>query len=218
MQTPSASDPSFKEFLDKLKEQNNRGFATQLFQLKAEREIAGEDNDKREEQLNDVITSLKEVRSAVTGIKIDIDLTPLVNIGENQTKLLDEIFKESSLTRKLTEGSVEYSKEMAGYRNTSGRDVTNEVSGKVSKTGQVIDFETARDALSAQGKRAKEDNAFSLKPINYTPGKAVAAAVGGRGSPAGGKDKEEDDKFVEKIMKNVLREVIIDKTSRALTK
>jgi hypothetical protein len=34
----------------------------------------------------------------------------------------------------------------------------------------------------------------------------------------GGKDKEEDDKFVEKIMKNVLREVIIDKTSRALTK
>jgi hypothetical protein len=190
MQSPSASDPSFKAFLEKLQEQNNRGFVTQLVQLKAERENAGEDNDKREKQLDDVISSLKEVRSAVTGIKIDIDLTPLVNIGENQTKLLDEIFKESSLTRKLTEGSVEYSKEMAGYRNTSGRDVINEVSGKVSKTGQVIDFETARDALSAQGKRAKEDNAFSLKPINYTPGKAAAPAVGGKGKkPA---DDEED--------------------------
>lgn len=34
----------------------------------------------------------------------------------------------------------------------------------------------------------------------------------------GGKDQEEDDKFIEKIMKNVLREVIIDKPSRALTK
>lgn len=180
MQSPSASDPSFKAFLEKLQEQNSRGFLTQLAQLKSERETAGEDADKREEQLDEVISSLKEVRNAVTGIKIDLDITPLVNIGENQTKLLDEIFKESSLTRKLTEGSVEYSKEMAGYRNTSGRDVTNEVSGKVSKTGQVIDFETARDALSAQGKRAKEANAFDLKPINYVPGKAAAAAVKGK--------------------------------------
>jgi hypothetical protein len=83
MQTPAASDPSFKAFLEKLQEQNNRGFVTQLVQLKAERENAGEDNDKREKQLDDVITSLKDVRSAVTGTKIDIDLTPLVNVGEN---------------------------------------------------------------------------------------------------------------------------------------
>ena len=197
MQTPAASDPSFKAFLEKLQEQNSRGFATQLVQLKAEREIAGEDGDKREEQLDEVISSLKEVRNAVTGIKIDLDITPLVNIGENQTKLLDEIFKESSLTRKLTEGSVEYSKEMAGYRNTSGRDVTNEVSGKVSKTGQVIDFETARDALSAQGKRAKEANTFDLKPINYTPGKTVAAAVGAKKEK---EDKEEVDNFDPSLM------------------
>ena len=204
MQSPIASDPSFKAFLEKLQEQNNRGFATQLVQLKAEREIAGEDGDKREEQLDEVISSLKEVRNAVTGIKIDLDITPLVNIGENQTKLLDEIFKESSLTRKLTEGSVEYSKEMAGYRNTSGRDVTNEVSGKVSKTGQVIDFETARDALSAQGKRAKEANAFDLKPIDYTPGKMAAAAVsGGKGSAAAGKDKGEDKSEWQGLFKEI---------------
>ena len=34
----------------------------------------------------------------------------------------------------------------------------------------------------------------------------------------GGKDKEEDDKFVEKIMKNVLREVAVDKTKTVLMK
>ena len=112
MQNPSASDPSFKAFLEKLQEQNNRGFATQLVQLKAEREIAGEDGDKREEQLNDVISSLKEVRAAVTGNKLDIDLTPLLNIGENQTKLLEELSKESSLTRKLTEGSVSMTRKL----------------------------------------------------------------------------------------------------------
>jgi hypothetical protein len=192
MQTPAASDPSFKAFLEKLQEQNNRGFATQLIQLKAEREIAGEDGDKREEQLDDVISSLKDVRNAVTGSKLDIDLTPLVNIGENQTKLLQELSKEASLTRKLTEGSVEYDREAAQYRNKSGRDIESKVSGKTSKDGGFIDFETARDTLSGQGKRVKEDNAFSLKPINYTPGKTVAAAVGGKGSPAA--DNEEEDK------------------------
>jgi hypothetical protein len=195
MQSPTASDPSFKAFLDKLQEQNNRGFATQLVQLKAEREIAGEDNDKREEQLNDVISSLKEVKVAVTGISIDVDITPLVNIGENQTKLLEELSKETALTRKLTEGSVEYDKEAAQYRNTSGRDIESKVSGKTSKQGGFIDFETARDTLSGQGKRVKENNAFSLKPINYTPGKAVAAAVsGGKGSAAAGKDNDDEDK------------------------
>jgi hypothetical protein len=197
MQNPSASDPSFKAFLEKLQEQNNRGFATQLVQLKAEREIAGEDNDKREEQLDDVISSLKEVRLAVTGIKVDIDLTPLVNIGENQTKLLEEISKESSLTRKLTEGSVEYDKEAAQYRNTSGRDIESKVSGKTSKDGGFIDFETARDTLSGQGKRVREDNTFSLKPINYTPGKTVAAAVGAKNEK---EDKEEVDNFDPSLM------------------
>lgn len=34
----------------------------------------------------------------------------------------------------------------------------------------------------------------------------------------GGKDKEEDDKFLDKIMKNVFKEVLVDKTSHALTK
>ena len=180
MQSPTASDPSFKAFLDKLQEQNNRGFITQLAQLKSERETAGEDADKREEQLEEVISSLKEVRVAVTGIDINVDLSPLINIGENQTRLLEELSRESSLTRKLTEGSVEYDKEAAQYRNTSGRDIESKVSGKTSKDGGFIDFETARDTLSGQGKRVREDNAFSLKPINYTPGNAVATAVGAK--------------------------------------
>ena len=73
MQTPSAADPSFKAFLEKLQEQNSRSFITQLIQLKAEREIAGEDNDKREEQLDEVIKSLNNLRTAVTGINIEIN-------------------------------------------------------------------------------------------------------------------------------------------------
>ena len=209
MQSPSASDPSFKAFLDKLQEQNNRSFIAQLVQLKAEREIAGEDNDKREKQLDSVISSLGDVRSAVTGVKLDIDLTPLVNIGENQTKLLEELSKEASLTRKLTEGSVEYDKEAAQYRNISGRDIESKVSGKISKDGGFLDFETARDTLSGQGKRVREANAFDLKPINYTPGKTIAAAVGGKGSPAGGKEekpvKEVDTRSFFEVFKDELK-------------
>lgn len=174
MQTPSAADPSFKAFLDKLQEQNNRGFLTQLLQLKTEKEIAGEDDDKREEQLSEVISSLKEVKVAVTGIDINVDITPLVNIGENQTRLLEELSRESALTRKLTEGSVEYDKAAAQYRNTSGREIESLVTGKVSKKGGFLDFETARSATSGQSERARKANEIKLKPIDYVPGKSVA--------------------------------------------
>ena len=58
MQTPSASDPSFKTFLEDLQKQNNQSFVTQIFQLRAEREIAGKDGDKREEQLHDINETL----------------------------------------------------------------------------------------------------------------------------------------------------------------
>ena len=261
MQTPSASDPSFKAFLDKLQEQNNRGFLTQLAQLKSERETAGEDADKREEQLDqanenlkdlkdetsstkdslreglhdlsddtievqdqldtandslseiataiigakesievEMLVALEAVREAVTGIKLDVDFSELKDaitevssilenghqvsvmsaIGANTTKLLDEQIKELSLVRKLSEGSVEYDKEAAQYRNTSGRDIESKVSGKTSKSGGFIDFETARDTLSGQGERAKKDNKVNLVTSITTtrPGKAASEALG----------------------------------------
>ncbi len=269
MQNPSASDPSFKAFLEKLQEQNNRGFATQLVQLKAEREIAGEDGDKREEQLDkanenlknlkdettsvgdnlksslqdlsddtievqdqldtandslseiataiigaresievEMLAALEGIKEAVTGIKLDVDFSELKTaienvgydvgkdidsghlvatigaIGANTTKLLDEQLKELSLTRKLTEGSVEYDKEAAQYRNKSGRDVESKVSGKTSKDGGFIDFETARDTLSGQGERARKENKVSLISSLTTtrsgikPGDATAKSLG----------------------------------------
>jgi len=269
MQSPTASDPSFKAFLDKLQEQNNRGFLTQLAQLKSERETAGEDADKREEQLdqanenlkdlkdqtsssgntvreglydlsddiieaqdqldtaNDslseiataiigaqesidlkMIVALEGVREAVTGIKLDVDFSELKAaienfdnghlvavtsaIGANTTKLLDEQIKELSLIRKLNEGSVEYDKEAAQYRNTSGRDIESKVSGKTSKSGGFIDFETARDTLSGQGERARKDNKVSLisgiTTTKTTTGRATAEALGvslGSSAPVG---------------------------------
>ena len=270
MQTPAASDPSFKAFLEKLQEQNSRGFLTQLAQLKSERETAGEDADKREEQLDqanenlkdlkeetsstkdslreglhdlsddiievqdqldaandslseiataiigakesievEMLVALEAVREAVTGIKLDVDFSELKDaitevssilenghqvsvmsaIGANTTKLHDEQIKELSLIRKLSEGSVEYDKEAAQYRNTSGRDIESKVSGKTSKSGGFIDFETARDTLSGQGERAKRDNKVNLVTSITTtrPGKAVSEALGanlGSSTPA----------------------------------
>lgn len=260
MQSPS-SDPSFKAFLDKLQEQNNRGFLTQLAQLKSERETAGEDADKREEQLDqanenlrdlkdetsssgnsvreglfdlsddiieaqdqldaandslseiataiigakesievEMLVALEGVREAVTGIKLEVNFSELKDaitevgsilenghqvsvmsaIGANTTKLLDEQIKELSLIRKLSEGSVEYDKEAAQYRNTSGRDIESKVSGKTSKSGGFIDFETARDTLSGQGDRAKKANKVNLVTSITTtrPGKATSEALG----------------------------------------
>ena len=254
MQTPSASDPSFKAFLDKLKEQNGGGILAQkettkgvdktnesLDELKDEtssvrdslREglhdvsddvIEVQDQlDAANDSLSEIATAiigskesidmemlgaLEGIKEAVTGIKLDIDLSELKaaienigydvgkdldsgglaatisGIGMNTTKLQDEQLKELSLTRKLTEGSVEYDKEAAQYRNTSGRDVESKVSGKTSKDGGFIDFETARDTLSGQGERAKKENKVKLitgvttTRSGVKPGDATAKALG----------------------------------------
>lgn len=163
-------DPSFQKFLDDLQKQNNKQFATQLLQLKSEREIAGEDNDKREEQLDGIAEELKNIKVSVTGF----DLTPLIESNANQTQLLAKSLEELSLIRKVNEGSLEYDKNSAQYRNTSGREITSDVSGKTIKQGSYIDFETAANRLAGQGKRVQEANKLDIKPISFTPGKIAA--------------------------------------------
>lgn len=241
MQTPSASDPSFKAFLDKLKEQNGGGILAQkettkgiektnesLGDLKDETssvrdslreglhdvsddiielqdqldtandtlsEIAAAVIGSKESIKTEMLPALEGIKEAITGLKAavqnvgsdvgkDIDSGHLVAtigaIGANTNKLQDEQLKELSLVRKLTEGSVEYDKEAAQYRNTSGRDVESKVSGKTSKDGGFIDFETARDTLSGQGERARKENKVNLitSVTSTRPGKATSEALG----------------------------------------
>ena len=197
MQNPTTSDPSFKKFLEDLQKDNNRSFVTQLLQLKADREVAGEDDEKQKEQLEDINKSLGDIKSVLTGTDLHFNVEPLVQAGENNAELLQKSLEELALIRKLTEGSVEFDKKLAGYRNTSGREVQNKVSGKMAKVGGVIDFETARDFTSGQGKRAQEANAINLKTIDYVPGKSVSKAV--RGQKADTEiDTEANDKLKEK--------------------
>ena len=267
MQTPSASDPSFKAFLDKLKEQNGGGILAQkettkgiektnesLDELKDETSSVrdslreglhdlSDDTIEVQDQLDtandslseiataiigakesidlEMLVALEGIKEAVTGIKLDVDFSELKaaieNVGydvgkdidsghlvatvgatgANTTKLLDEQLKELSLTRKLTEGSVEYDKEAAQYRNKSGRDVESKVSGKTSKDGGFIDFETARDTLSGQGERAKKENKVSLitgvttTRSGIKPGDAAAKALGANLGSSGPVDAAE---------------------------
>lgn len=197
MQNPTTSDPSFKKFLEDLQKDNNRSFVTQLLQLKADREVAGEDDEKQKEQLDDINKSLGDIKSVITGTDLHFNVQPLVQVGENNAELLQKSLEELALIRKLTEGSVEFDKKLAGYRNTSGREVQNKVSGKMAKVGGVIDFETARDFTSGQGKRAQEANAINLKTIDYVPGKSVSRAVKGQKADTE-IDTEANDKLKEK--------------------
>ena len=160
MESPAISDPSFKAFLEKLQKQNNQQLATELLQLKTEREIAGEDNDKREEQLEDISSTLQTINTRVTGY----DIEPLATNGENQLEILKKALEELSLIRKISEGSLEYDKASAQYRNTSGRELVSKVSGKDIKKGGFIDFESASDRLIGQSKRVREQNVLNLKP------------------------------------------------------
>ena len=175
MENPATSDPAFTKFLEDLKKQNNKSFTTQLVQLKYEREIATEDNDKREEQLNESIKSLEGVKSAVIGNKLDQELPEL----SSETELLEKQLEELALIRKISEGSLEYDKESAQYRNTSGRELTSDVSGKVVKKGGYVDFETAANRLQGQGKRAAQANRLELTPPgSISIGANTAKAIG----------------------------------------
>lgn len=180
MQSPTATDPSFQKFIEDIKKQNSVSNVTQMAQLKYEREMAKEDNDKREEQLDQVVDGLKEIRIAVTGVKLDVDITPLVDSLSNQTEILKKSLEEQSLLRKISEGSLEYDKASAQYRNTSGREIVSSISGKDIKKGGYVDFETATDRLSNQGKRVRESeaNKLNLKTISsYSPGKQISSQL-----------------------------------------
>jgi archaellum component FlaC len=226
MQSPSA-DPSFKAFLDKLKEQTGGGILAQkettkgidktnesLSDLKDETSsvrdslrdglhdvsddvIEVQDQlDTANDTLSRITTVLEGLKEVITGVKAAVqnvgsDVGKFIDsghlvatmgaIGINTNKLQDEQLKEISLVRKLTEGSVEYDKEAAQYRNTSGRDIESKVSGKTSKDGGFLDFETARDTLSGQGERARKDNKLNLitSVTSTRPGGATAEALGG---------------------------------------
>lgn len=172
MEKPSSVDSRFKEFLDKLQKQNNQLLASSLLQLKAEREMAGEDNDKREEQLDNVNSNLEKINRSVTGFELE----PLVDNNENQLQVLQKLLEELSLIRKLTEGSLNYDKESAQYRNTSGRELISKVSGKDIKKGGYIDFESAADRLVGQSKRVREQNVLNLKPSQDIKSSRIGSA------------------------------------------
>ena len=216
MQSPTASDPSFKAFLEDLQKQNNQSFVTQIFQLKAEREIAGKDGDKREEQLHDINETLKDLKAAVTGIKLEapaIDFTPVVDSLSNVTEVLLKSLEEHSVLRKISEGRVKFDANTQRYhlegkearnkmvkeadvRTTSTKDAMAapvatrnrgpvnskdlKIQGKLSEDASVEDIAAARGAVGPDRGSDLTEPALRLKPINYTPGKAAKAAVGGK--------------------------------------
>ena len=146
MQSPTASDPSFKAFLEDLQKQNNQSFVTQIFQLKAEREIAGKDGDKREEQLHDINETLKDLKAAITGIKLEapaIDFTPVVDSLSNVTEVLLKSLEEHSVLRKISEGRVKFDADTQRY-HLEGKEARN----KMVKEADVRTTST-KDAMAA---------------------------------------------------------------------
>lgn len=189
---PSQSEESFKKFLEDLKKQNTRALATDILQIKLQREIAGEDDDKREEQLDDLIKSSEKIEKAITGFQVSFDIQPLVDSLGNTATILTKQLEELTLTRKLTEGSLAYDRESAQYRNMSGRELTSVVSGKAIQKGGYIDFESAADRLTGQGKRVRESasNQLNLAPISIASGIRTASSLA-QVAPAGNREREQ---------------------------
>lgn len=166
------NNEAFQKFLEKIQDQNKADLALQALQVKYEREVSGEDNDKREEQLDKVAVLLEKIEKAITGMSVKVNFEPLQNDIQNQVQILQKSLEEQALIRKISEGSLEYDKDSAQYRNTSGRELTSDVSGKTIKKGGYVDFETAANRLQGQGKRVQEANQLKLTktPVTGQPG------------------------------------------------
>lgn len=87
-----------------------------------------------------------------------------------QSGILQKSLQELSLIRKISEGSLEYDRKAAQYRNTSGRKIISKVTGKDIVPGSFVDFETASDRLTGQSKRVieAETKVVSAKPVPVT--------------------------------------------------
>ncbi len=184
-------DDAFRNFLEKIQGQNKTGLLLSTLQLKYERETAGEDADKREEQLEQLATAFENVEKAITGMSVKFDFKPVINALDNQTQVLQKSLEEQALLRKVSEGSLEYDKESAQYRNVSGRELTSDVSGKTVKQGAYVDFETAANRLQGQGKRVRESeqNQITFKTVELGK-KTTVTGQPGDVTPRREKDEE----------------------------
>ncbi len=160
-------DQAFKDFLEKIQGQNKAELLLSALTVKYGKETAGKDADKREEQLDELATKLENLEKAITGMSVKFEFKTVINALENQSQILEKSLEEQALLRKVSEGSLEYDKESAQYRNVSGKELTSDVSGKTIKQGAYVDFETAANRLQGQGKRVRESeqNQINFKPV-----------------------------------------------------
>ena len=180
-----SKEKQINEVEEKIKESKSYGFRPTEADIVEKNQLIGEvSQQKREAGIPDFTPVIKKPLdgkpSPVTkgGLLGDKGSRPSQGSEvelKNQTNILQTILQELSLSRKISEGSLEYDKAAAQYRNTSGRELTSEVTGKVIKKGGFVDFETASERLSGQSKRVRESESNQLKVLETKSGSNVEA-------------------------------------------
>lgn len=130
------------------------------------------ESSKKEEKTEASTKTLDYIYKSVSELSQNIN-EPIAPILKDQLGLLQKIGQDIAINRKVNEGSLEYDKASAQYRNQSGREITSDVSGKTIKEGGYIDFETAGNSLAGQSKaaieRAKKKETTNLAPVSKKP-------------------------------------------------
>ena len=97
--------------------------------------------------------TLSKIEKHITGVNVDVILKPIKTNLEQQTKILQNLLEEQTISRKITEGSLSFDSNKGQYRNKSGREFASNVTGKITKKGGFVDFETAGNRYAGQNKR-----------------------------------------------------------------
>jgi len=169
-------DENFKEFLKGLNNKTTVDLGLQTLQVKYDREMAGKDNDRRENQLEDINKTLVRIENLV---KIKKSLTGKSSVAFNNSTAEKQAVKEGSTTNSFSnffEGFNERRNEIASSFTGKNPRVKEETLTKQSEQANTI-LEKANflqeEQLQNQKLQLKEFQKFNfnLEPLGEAIGK-----------------------------------------------
>lgn len=193
-------DKEFKEFLNKLIDQNKVQMAEQAIGIKYQREVATEDDDKREKQLDTVNANLVKIKDTLVKTNKDVKVLPKQLSGELGKNLSNLKIEEDKKT------GVEQIQEIVGsFKSSLGlltgnfKSLTSLFQGAKNKA--VTAVQNVKDIVKTPAGFSVEKERFA-KAFARTP-EGSQFQAGGKGSLEVGREKFEEIVAKEKEIKTV---------------
>jgi len=166
------SKGTLKSLLEKMRDQNKTDLLLQTLQVKYEKEVAGEDNDKREQQLDKVIENLEKIEKAVIGNKEQLkvvpkDISDVINVKLSKLNVPEEEKTFNESLKELVGSYKTFEQKLAGTFDKGFEFLSNPLKS----------MQEGLKNLAAKGQERKEKAIDYFKDVANTPAGATAESI-----------------------------------------